>query len=118
MAGRDAVDWGDRDTQILQILGSLLTEQHREEQALLVLEAALEMEPGNADVRKAIAAVQILLRKNEEALTNAETAIKQVSSPDDAAALQLVRSRALWGLGRKDAARAAMAEFLKSRTTS
>ena len=109
--------WTETDTKVLHLLASLLTQQNREEKACELLEFALSRSPDNLEVMKALSAVCLLTRKNDRALELADTALSQIQErSDDRAPLLLVRSKALWGLGRETESRVAMDEYIWNRT--
>ena len=108
--------WTETDTKVLHLLANLLTQQNREEKARELLEFALSRSPANLEVMKALSAVCLLTRKNDRALELANAALAQVQDQSDRAALLLVRSKALWGLGQEAASRAAMEEYISDRT--
>ena len=108
--------WTETDTKVLHLLASLLTQQNREEKARELLEFALSRSPDNLEVMKALSAVCLLTRKNDRALELADMALDQIQEPSDRAPLLLVRSKALWGLGRETESRIAMDKYISNRT--
>ena len=108
--------WTETDTKVLHLLANLLTQQNREEKARELLEFALSRSPNNLDVMKALSAVCLLTRKNDRALELADTVLDQIQEESDRASLLLVRSKALWGLGREAESRVAMDDYILNRT--
>ena len=111
----DSDAWTDTDTKVLHLLANLLTQQNREEKARELLEFALSRSPDNVEVMKALSAVCLLTRKNDRALELADIALGRIREPNDRAPLLLVRSKALWGLGRDVESRTAMDEYISHR---
>ena len=111
-------DWTKSDTQILRILASILTSQKKEDRAVVLLEYALEKEPDNIGVKKALGGVYTLLDRHEEALPMIDAALKTGPAPADVERLLLVRSEALWRAGREAEARTAMQEYISQRRQS
>ena len=107
--------WTETDTKVLHLLANLLTQQNREEKARELLEFALSRSPNNLEVMKALSAVCLLTRNNDRALELADAVLDQVHEQSDQASLLLVRSRALWGLGREAESRVAMDEYISNR---
>ena len=107
--------WTETDTKVLHLLANLLTQQNREDKARELLEFALSRSPNNLEVMKSLSAVCLLTRKNDRALELADAALGQIREQSDRASLLLVRSRALWGLGREAESRVAMNEYISSR---
>ena len=108
--------WTETDTKVLHLLANLLTQQNREDKARELLEFALSRSPNNLEVMKSLSAVCLLTRQNDRALELADAALGQIREQSDRATLLLVRSRALWGLGREAESRVAMNEYISSRT--
>lgn len=108
--------WTETDTKVLHLLANLLTQQNKEEKARELLEFALSRSPDSLEVIKALSAVCLLTRKNDRALELADAALDQIQDTSDRAALLLVRSKALWGLGREAESRLAMDEYISNRT--
>ncbi|MEM9618015.1 MAG: tetratricopeptide repeat protein [Pseudomonadota bacterium] len=111
-------DWTENDTKVLQVLASVLTSQGKEARAAMLLEYALEKDPENASVKKALGGVYTLLNRYEEALDMIEAALAAKPAPADLDRLLLVRSEALWKGGRKDEAREAMQQYISQKQTS
>ena len=111
-------DWTENDTKVLQVLASVLTSQFKEDRAATLLEYALEKDPDNAAVKKALGGVYTLLNRHEEALSMIDAALADDPAPADLERLLLVRSEALWKGGRETEARAAMQEYIRQRRAS
>lgn len=111
-------EWTENDTKVLQVLASVLTSQGKESRAATLLEYALEKDPENTSVKKALGGVYTLLNRYEEALSMIDAALADNPAPADLDRLLLVRSEALWKGGREGEARAAMQEYINQREAS
>ena len=107
--------WSEDDTRVLQILASVLTSQRHEDRAVVLLEYARDKAPENVELKKALSGVYLLLRRHGEALTMADQVIDEMPGDAAIADLMLVRSKALWGLGREPEAQAAMRDYMAIR---
>lgn len=97
---------------MLQVLANLMTGQRRDDDAASLLEFAHARDPENAEVHLALASVYLLLGRHTEALAFAERYLNAFGRPPPKVEALMVRSRALWGLGRRDEAQAAMDDYL------
>ena len=110
-------DWTDNDTKVLQVLASVLTSQGKEARAAVLLEYALEHDPRNTAIKKALGGIYTLLERHGDALEMIGDVLSNNPTPADEERLQLVRSDALWKSGRKDEARMAMQHYVSKRKT-
>lgn len=111
-------DWTETDTMVLQVLASVLTSQHKEDRAAVLLEYALEKDPENMSIKKALGGVYTLLDRHEEALSMIDAAMAADPGPADRERLLLVRCEALWKGGREEEARAVMNSYISERHSS
>jgi tetratricopeptide (TPR) repeat protein len=108
-------DWAPEDTRILHILASVLANQKREESAIALLEYALNKEPENNELKQALSGAYLLIGHFAESLDMADKSLAGGAKGIIRERLLLVRSQALWGLERREEARAAMAHYLSER---
>ncbi|MEM8985366.1 MAG: tetratricopeptide repeat protein [Pseudomonadota bacterium] len=108
-------EWTENDTKVLQVLASVLTSQGKENRAATLLEYALDKEPDNISVKKALGGVYTLLNKYEEAVSMIDAALADNPTPADLDRLLLVRSEALWKGGREGEAREMMQRYIHQR---
>lgn len=112
------LEWTETDTKVLQVLASVLTSQSKEERAATLLEYALERDPDNSSVKKALGGVYTLLDRYDEALSMIDATLADDPTPADVERLLIVRSEALWKAGREEEARSAMKEYLSKRRSA
>ncbi len=110
--------WTETDTMVLQVLANVLTSQHKEERAVVLLEYALEKDPENISIKKALGGVYTLLDRYDEALSMIDDAMAANPGPADKERLLLVRSEALWKGGREEEARTAMQSYISERQSA
>ena len=112
LAVTEDAGWTGADTQVLQVLANLLSAQRRDEDAASLLEYAHAREPENAEVTLALASVYLILARHDDALACADRYLARFKGQPPKVEALLVRSRALWGIGRRDEAQATMDDYL------
>ncbi|MCG8693874.1 MAG: hypothetical protein MI806_21940 [Minwuiales bacterium] len=105
-------DWSATDTKVLQVLANVLASQNREAKAADLLEFALEREPENTELLKALCGVYLLLENYLAALEMAERYLASGHNGADRAGVLLVKGQALWGLGQEPEAVATIRDYL------
>ncbi|HSI84739.1 MAG: hypothetical protein ACAI35_15405 [Candidatus Methylacidiphilales bacterium] len=103
--------------EYLLILAHLFLEHEHFEKSRTILVALRELFPADASVARALAYVYHQLGYQDEALAEAEASL-EMDLPDDsprslavANTGRLLRSKALWAMGREDEARDALSEY-------
>lgn len=112
------IDWTAKDTKVLQVLANVLAGQNRHDKAVQLLEYALDKEPDNASIKKALSGAYLFLGRSNDALDMADAALATETSEADRERLLLVRSRALWQCGQTDEARAEMQHYINQRRSA
>ena len=109
--------WTRTDSMVLQILANTLANQNREQSAADLLEYVLTHEPDNADVVRALCGIYLLLERNEEALAAIKRYEGLVPSASRTNEILMVKSQALWELGRTEEATTAMNDYLARKAS-
>ena len=107
--------WTRTDSMVLQILANTLANQNREHHAAALLEYVLAHEPDNAEVVRGLCGVYFLLERHEEVLVAIKRYERLVPIADRARDVLVVKSQALWQLGRADEAMTAMNDYLAQK---
>ena len=107
--------WSNADTKVLQVLAGLFASQNRKAMAADLLEFALEREPGNPELMKALCGVYLMLERFADALDMVERYLVTSDAGRDRAAVLMVKGQALWALDRKSEAVAAINEYVSLR---
>ncbi|MEI2740847.1 MAG: tetratricopeptide repeat protein [Candidatus Competibacter sp.] len=98
---------------MLSVLGHFFLEHGQTDKALVLLDALQALFPEDPDIAKSLSYACLQAGRYQEALDAANRGIAE----RDAAFIHLLRSKALWGLGRADEARACLARYLALRSS-
>ena len=95
----------------LQVLADVYVGQGRATQAVTLLEAGHALAPQEATVIKALSYACLVAGDYERALVAVEAFLELDDAADGNAPILLIRSRALWALGREAAAVESLREY-------
>jgi tetratricopeptide (TPR) repeat protein len=108
-------EWSANDTKVLQVLANVLASQNREAKAADLLEFALNREPKNPEVLKALCGVYMMLERYSDTLEMIDRYVATGDTSAGYASLLLIKGQALWGLGREAEAVGTIKEYLSLR---
>lgn len=97
---------------ILSVLGHFFLEHGQTDKALVLLNALQALFPEDPGIAKSLSYACLQAGRYQEALD----AISRAGSEQDDIFVPLLRSKALWGLGRAGEARACLARYLATRS--
>lgn len=98
----------DRQHELLLLLASLFLQNEKPEQAVVLLEALQVLAPGDPEVARQLAFAYLHTQQFAQSLAAADRYLAGRNTEADSGPLMLIRSRALWGLGRADEARSVL----------
>lgn len=105
--------WRNEQTEALQVLADVYLDQGLAERAAVLLEALTVLEPDNEQVFKALGYAQLQAGRYEDALATVDALLRLgVAMPDNAPVL-LIRSKALWAVGRVAEAQESLQRYLE-----
>lgn len=106
---------GSQEREALQLLGYLYLQHQRPAEALTIFKALATLFPEDRAIRRSLAYAQLRTDQPRAALASLERLpLEDHGTP----ALILLRSQALWRLGRVDEARHWLQRFLQERDGS
>ena len=111
------VELGRAQIDVLRVLGYFYLRQGHPEKALVIFRALLALDPRDDHARRSLAFTHLAIGEFETALDLAESYVPEASEPF-AAAVHVIRARALWHLGRQDEARQELRQFVELREVS
>lgn len=104
--------WREEQTEALQVLADVYLDQGQPDRAAILLEALTVLEPGKIEVLRVLSYAWLLAGRHENALATIDALLQQdAAMPDNAPAL-LIRSKALWALGRVTEAQESLQRYL------
>lgn len=98
----------DRHDEFLLLLAQLYLQHEKWDAALVLLKALRVLQPDSLEVAASLALAALQLGNFEASLREADRLLARESRGGRAVAMRLIRSRALWGLGREQEARQAL----------
>ncbi len=98
----------DRSDEFLLLLAQLYLQHEKWDAALVLLKALRVLQPESLDVAASLALASLQLGNFEASLREADRLLARETQSGRAVAVRLIRSRALWGLGREHEARQAL----------
>jgi len=101
----------DQQQELLLLLASLFLQNEKAEQAVVLLEALQVLSPADPEVPRQLALAYLLARQFSQSLAAADRFLAAQTDKSDTRSMALIRSRALWALGRADEARSALQLF-------
>lgn len=99
----------------LSLLAYLYLEYFKYEKALTLLKALNIIYPNDLDIMRSLAYAYLKNRDYQSSLKYAETCLKNETSEKAKIAANLIKSKALWGLGKEDAARYTIAQAITKK---
>ena len=105
--------WHDEHKEVLQVLADVYLNQNQAQKALVVLQALDTLSPQNPDVLKALSCAYLAVEQYESALETVDAFLRLGGLTAEATPILLVRSKALWGLGRAAEARESLKRYLE-----
>ena len=99
----------------LSILAYLYIEHFKYEKALTLLKALNKLYPKDIDIRRSLAYAYLKNGDYQAALKFAEASMKSDLPQSLIIASNLIKGKALWGLGKEEAARHALSEIIKKK---
>ncbi|MCB1804807.1 MAG: tetratricopeptide repeat protein [Candidatus Competibacteraceae bacterium] len=99
--------------ETLQILADVYLNQAQIEKAVTLLEALHSVDQRDAGVAKALSYAYLLAGRPEDALTLSDVFLRLAGSSPDSNPILLIRSKALWALGRAEEARTTINRYME-----
>ena len=90
----------DQRHELLLLLASLFLQNEKAEQAVILLEALQTLSPADPEVARQLAFAYLQSGKFAQSLSAADRYLAAPNEAGDSRSVGLIRSRALWGLGR------------------
>lgn len=100
--------------ETLLLLAHLYLQHSKYKKALNLFKALKQLYPDNAHINRSLAYTHLKLEDFEAALQNTEQSLLTETSPGLIIASNLIKSRALWGLGQKQVARHTLTQLVGS----
>lgn len=94
-----------KNKEPLMLLAYLYLEHFKYEKALNLLKGLFILYPEDNDIRRSLAFACLKTGDYQNALMHAEGSLKADSKLEDQIATHLIKGKALWGLGKEEAAR-------------
>lgn len=105
--------WRTEQTEALQVLADIYLDQGQSERAVILLNALALLEPAKVSIFRALSYALLLTGCHEDALAATDTLLRlDAKMPENAPAL-LIRSKALWALGRLTEAQESLQRYLE-----
>ena len=108
--------WSKTNTQVLQVLANVLASQNRETKAAHLLEFALDREPDNTGLIKALCGVYLMLERYPDALDMVERYLATGETGSGRTSVLMVKALALWELGLTSDAAATFNDYLSAKS--
>jgi type III secretion protein Y len=105
--------WANDHQEVLQVLADVFVNQGQPEKAVVLLEAIYSLQPQNAQVIKALSYAYLSAGRYEQTLTMADVFLRLRGATADSNPILLIRSKALWSLGRAEEARASLNRYIE-----
>ena len=97
--------------EVLQILADVYLQQSQTDKAVTLLEALYHLYPNDAAVAKALSYAYLLAGRAEDTLAMSDVFLRLAGSSSDSNPILLIRSKALWTLGRVEEARTTLNRY-------
>jgi tetratricopeptide (TPR) repeat protein len=98
--------------EALQVLADVFLEQNQPRKALALLEALEALDPGHPPVLRALSYAYLVNDRPDGALKTTDALLSLDAPMPENAPLLLIRSRALWALGRTEEATEILGRYL------
>jgi hypothetical protein len=108
----------ESEKDFLILLGYFYLQNRKHEKALILFRFLHTQFPEDKYVTKSLSYTCILTGAYENGLRLANRLIRDASDMNEETLGQLLRSKSLWGLGRKDESRLALSHFFRLRGNS
>jgi predicted Zn-dependent protease len=102
-----------QQSEAIQVLADVYLQQDQADKAALLLAALCELDPAQAHLLKALAYAQLEARQFEQALQTVDDFLRLGALSEADRPVLLLRSKALWELGRAGEARAGLQRYLQ-----
>ena len=99
--------------EALLVLADVYRDQAQGSKAIVLLEALHSLDRHDPDVAKALSYAYLLAGRPEDALEMSDLFLRLVGSSPDSNPIMLIRSKALWALGRAEEARMTMLRYIE-----
>lgn len=104
----------DSMREVLSLLAYIYLQNEKYDKALNLLQALKKVSPNDQFINRSLAYAQLQKGNFQEALLSAEQSMRDPSLPENLKiASALIKSKALMGLGREEAARHAIQQLIK-----
>ncbi|CAM2065499.1 Tetratricopeptide repeat protein [Sulfidibacter corallicola] len=105
----------EQEKEFLSLLGYFYLRNHKIDKAGILFRALLELYPNDAYLQRALAYTYLQQGKFEQCLLMADRFLDNPGSGSGKTEAFFIKSKALWGLGREDSARAMLNRYIEER---
>lgn len=105
--------WHNDHKEVLQVLADVFLNQGQSEKAVLLLEALYSLAPQDAQIVKALCYAYLITGRYEQTLTMADVFLRLPGRVPESTPILLIRSKALWALGRTEEARTSLNRYIE-----